>query len=725
MSNQIRGALMTVQMQIFIGKRWLVPSLVFAWLVVCSTHFAMAQGDFPKKLTNPGVEEANESGAPAGWMFAGPSGRTVKTDEENPFAGVSSALIDATQIADGTDNSSFANLMQVLDGNPYRGKRVRFRAAVRTAELERGKAQLWFRVDRQSTNKNGQPEIGAFDNMQNRPIMGDSWQHHEIVLQVDDDAQRIIIGLLLIGKGKAWLDDVSIEIVDDATPTTGANLTAAPNRSAPEAVNPQQALANAFSQAEHAPQQPFFVSWLWLAVVALVLFGMSQYVSPHADGQSIGPTPLGFLPKFGLRFSVAYWLLYSLPAPFVSVLPFIGNQISQLHASWVDQAVRWTALRVLGLEQVLVAPHGSGDTTYSYVNVLLCFVLAIAVAIVWTLIDRRRTDYRVSKDLLRSYLRYVLAFTLLSYGLAKVGSVYNQFPEVGTYQLTKTYGDSSPMNLLWTFMGASRPYTMFAGLGEVVGALLLIWRRTTVLGAMVAFGVMFNVMMMNFCYDVPVKQYSIHLVCMALYLLLPEAGRLSNVLLWNRPTNPANLLPPYAGLRTIWVQRVVKAALILMGICMPVYRTISLEWQHTKKPIDPPGFFGWYEVDEYKCNGEIVPPVITDLSVWRKIALEREPNIMGGGTGTKDTLTINLMGSGVLWADVKISDDQKTLTVNNFGSVVVPSELKVSQPDDQTLLLTGKIARGEIEVKLRRRGQDKYLLTGRGFRWINEVPFNR
>ena len=716
---------MAMQINVFDWFRSWPLWIVFASLVVCVTHNVIAQTDLREKLTNPDLEESNESGAPEGWTFAGPAGRTVKSDGDNPASGERSAMIDTTQIADGAANSSFANLMQVLDGNPYCGKRVRFRAAVRTAELKGGKAQLWFRVDRQSINKNGQPEFGAFDNMQDRPIVGEKWQHHEIVLHVDDDAQRIVVGLLMIGKGKAWLDDTSFEIVDETTPTTGSRSIAAANSDEAGKVNPQQALMNAFREAEHSPQQPFFVSWLWLAVVALVLFGLSQYVPARNDAQSSGPIPLGFVPKFALRFSVAYWLLYSLPAPFVSVLPIFGGTISQLHAGCVDLAVRWTAYRVLGIEQVLVAPNGSGDTTFSYVNLLVCFSLAIAVAIVWTLVDRRKTDCLITKDLLRSYLRYVLAFTLLSYGLAKVGSVYNQFPEVGTYQLTKTYGDSSPMNLLWTFMGASRPYTMFAGLGEVAGALLLIWRRTTVLGAMVAFGVMFNVMMMNFCYDVPVKQYSFHLVCMSLYLLLPDARRLSNVLLWNRPANPASLLPPYTSPRTIWVQRAVKAAMIFMGVCLPIYRTADMEWQLAKKSIDQPKCYGWYEVEEYKCNDEIIPPVLSDAFLWRKVALEREPNIMGGGTGLKDTLKINFMGESVLWADVKISDDQTTLTVNNFGSTVVPSELKVSQPDDQTLLLAGKIARGEIEVKLRRRGKDKYLLTGRGFRWINEVPFNR
>ena len=105
--------------------------------------------------------------------------------------------------------------------------------------------------------------------------------------------------------------------------------------------------------------------------------------------------------------------------------------------------------------------------------------------------------------------------------------------------------------------------------------------------------------------------------------------------------------------------------------------------------------------------------------------MERAPNLSGSGVSYKDTLKFNFMSSGMLWADFKISSDQKTLSIDNFDSTAVPDKLNVLQPDDQTLVLSGNIPRGEIEVKLRRRGKDQYPLTSRGFRWISEVPFNR
>ena len=149
------------------------------------------------------------------------------------------------------------------------------------------------------------------------------------------------------------------------------------------------------------------------------------------------------------------------------------------------------------------------------------------------------------------------------------------------FQMTRTYGESSPMGLLWTFMAASPAYTFFAGLGETVGGLLLVFRRTATVGALIIFGVMVNVMMLNFCYDVPVKQYSFHLVLMALLIALPDFPRLANVLIWNRPTEPGNLMtPPYTNRFTIWILRLIKVVVVLCAFAWPVGDRVLQEVKH-------------------------------------------------------------------------------------------------------------------------------------------------
>lgn len=179
---------------------------------------------------------------------------------------------------------------------------------------------------------------------------------------------------------------------------------------------------------------------------------------------------------------------------------------------------------VLGLEgELFLGPTGSGDTTFDHVKLLMTAVLALAGALVWTLADRRRRRYEVAPRWLETGCRYYLALTLLSYGLFKVVPV--QFPP--------------PSLTLWTFMGASMAYTVFAGLGEVVGAVLLLFRRTRLLGALVSAAVLTNVVVLNFTYDVPVKLFSAHLLAMAVALIALDARRLVAFFVRNAPAPPA------------------------------------------------------------------------------------------------------------------------------------------------------------------------------------------
>ncbi len=649
----------------------------------------------PRELKNGSFEELDEASQPTGWFFPPAlkqAGYQLTIDTSNPLVGLNSTLIDATSAQ--LVGNSFGNLMQTIDAEPYRGKRLRFRAAVRTADLVGdGRAQLWFRVDRVSTG--GASTIGAFDNMDDRPIRDEQWKHYEIVAQIDHDASSIRVGMLLLGSGKAWLDDATLEIVSEATPTTGANVFVR-NRPINEQDKPQ----------------PFFNHWLWLPAIALALFGLSR-------------SNLGLIQRIALRFSVAYWLLYSFPSPIPSLIPKYGFIWSNYYEQLVDKAVRWAAANVLGVQQTLVGRNGSGDTTFDYVRILICFVLACAIAGIWSAADWRRTNHPWVKDLLRSYLRYVLAFTMLGYGLAKVGSVMTQFPEPQIDQLTKTYGESSPMNLVWTFMGSSRAYTVFAGLGEVAGALLLVWRRTTILGAAVSFGVMLNVVMINFCYDVPVKQYSSHLLVMALYILLPDLQRLANLSFWNRPVPKVDLRPPYRGPKTIWVQRAIKAYIIVMGIGLPLYETAKREFWAPQSKLTEPSFYGSYEVDEFLIDGHPVPPLLTDATRWRTLNLRRFPWGPGGSPGQTDYLTIRMMDRSPIGGEISLSADGATLIFQSGGAGTVPGELSIQIVDDRHLAMSGVANGQKIEVKLHKLNREDFLLFNRGYRWINEFPFNR
>ena len=185
-----------------------------------------------------------------------------------------------------------------------------------------------------------------------------------------------------------------------------------------------------------------------------------------------------------------------------AIVPWVGENLLHLHGDMREVA------------------NGSGDQLYDYILLLCFFIVAIIATAIWSWIDRKRTNYDQLYEWLRVFVRMMLAVAMISYGANKLFRM--QFPEPPLYRFVDYYGNSSPMGLLWTFMGMSRAYSLFTGVAEMLGGLLLVVPRFTTLGALVTFAVMSNVWMLNFCYDVPRKIFSTHLVLMSLFLLLPD-----------------------------------------------------------------------------------------------------------------------------------------------------------------------------------------------------------
>jgi C-terminal processing protease CtpA/Prc len=149
--------------------------------------------------------EASEAGAvPPGWTATtAPDGYAATASAEGPLSGKLCAVMRAE-----SPTGQFGVLMQAVDATPFRGHRVRLRGALRATDA---RAMLWLRVDRAGKR------TGFFDNMSNRPVTEPEWKRVEIVGDVDDDAESINFGLLMLGTGATGIDDVAIEDLGKVT----------------------------------------------------------------------------------------------------------------------------------------------------------------------------------------------------------------------------------------------------------------------------------------------------------------------------------------------------------------------------------------------------------------------------------------------------------------------------------------------------------------------------
>jgi hypothetical protein len=116
--------------------------------------------------------------------------------------------------------AGFGLLMQECLPDKYLGKRVRFRAYVKTKDVKQW-AGILFRVDGKNQN-----EMLSFDNLKDgktdRSIKGTTdWKQYEIVLNVPYSATNLAFGALLMGTGQIWFNKITFEVVDNSVHTTG------------------------------------------------------------------------------------------------------------------------------------------------------------------------------------------------------------------------------------------------------------------------------------------------------------------------------------------------------------------------------------------------------------------------------------------------------------------------------------------------------------------------
>jgi C-terminal processing protease CtpA/Prc len=160
------------------------------------------------KLVNPGFEEGELGSVPAGWFLppdVASAGFTAKAVDQTCRAGARCAML--TGVANPPENM-FGNLMQSLPATGYNLRRIRLRAAIRV-EGPNTRAQLWLRLDRTDNS------MAFLENMSGRPVTSPEWKPYDIVATVPEDASRIILGVMLFGPGNAWVDDVTLDILEE------------------------------------------------------------------------------------------------------------------------------------------------------------------------------------------------------------------------------------------------------------------------------------------------------------------------------------------------------------------------------------------------------------------------------------------------------------------------------------------------------------------------------
>ncbi|MEX0287946.1 MAG: hypothetical protein AB3N14_02455 [Flavobacteriaceae bacterium] len=418
---------------------------------------------------------------------------------------------------------------------------------------------------------------------------------------------------------------------------------------------------------------------------------------------------LHYLSFWLLLFLAIYFFIYIFPFP-LDWLPFqIGKGISELISEFWQWLVLFVAEDLIGYsESIATRNNGSGDGTYHFFKVVVQAILAIVLSIIWLLLDKKMVFYNKIRSFITVYVRYYLGFTLLSYGLAKVFP--NQFWEPQLTDLLKPFGDISPMGLLWKFMGYSVSYIIFTGILEVLAGALLFFRNTAKLGALIAFGILLNIFVLNMSYDVPVKLYSFHLLILSILILIPYLRGLVNFFILNRSADSYKSKPYFNKTLHNRFGYFIKGILILFIASTMISNNYENQWKFGRKaPL--PILYGIYEVESFVKNNDTVPPIVSHNTRWKRLVIDRY------------NANVTKMNDEVFYVGKEIDTVNEYIELKSFkdaSNYRFKYHLK-----NQTLVLTGTKDYDSLEITFKVRNKSDFYLMKRGFHWINEFPNNR
>ena len=208
--------------------------------------------------------------------------------------------------------------------------------------------------------------------------------------------------------------------------------------------------------------------------------------------------------------------------------------------------------------------------------------------------------------LFRGILRYWLAISICTYGFAKIYGTQFAYMYSRNDSLV---GDLSGFDLTWNYFGHSYALSVIISFLQIGGAVLLLFRRTTLLGAAILFPVMFNIFLINWFFEISSYAllnsilYSLGLLC-----LLFLRWKVIKEFLFQSAEDLPKISIGF-----------IKYLLRFLAVAYPLG---LIYYETTIK--SPKTLVGKWQVDQMIRNGDTlnVNAWITDSTAWKNIYLE-------------------------------------------------------------------------------------------------------
>ena len=177
---------------------------VIALLLFSCSACAAAPGG--SVLRNFGFEEGTPGVVPTGWSAPSTlvAGFRAVSSRDHPHGGT--ACLEISR--DAVTKVQVCAVYQSIAAASYRGRRVRLSGWLRFEPHDgsdsASSARIWIR-------SGGIP--WSYDDLGDHPVRSAAWTHAQVICEVARDADFISFGGALYLKGKAWVDDLKLDVI--------------------------------------------------------------------------------------------------------------------------------------------------------------------------------------------------------------------------------------------------------------------------------------------------------------------------------------------------------------------------------------------------------------------------------------------------------------------------------------------------------------------------------
>src|ERR1700709_2527876 len=250
-------------------------------------------------------------------------------------------------------------------------------------------------------------------------------------------------------------------------------------------------------------------------------------VEAAKDAISTKSKPWKSYQKIAFRIAFLYFLFLCIPSYPLFYERLFHLQFSKITYNDFQEIVAFWPPQIITIES-----EEGVFGLYNYINLFLVFVGAVVGGGIWTLLDRKSTQYNKLYYWIRVLARYRLAYGMIGWGLKKVFPMQMVFPTIG--MLNTPFVDMAEKKLYWSHVGVSFGYTVFLGFAEIIPGLLLLNRKTSVLGGASAAVVTFNICLANHVYDAGVAVPAAYFALIGTFVAWYELPKIWNLIVNER-----------------------------------------------------------------------------------------------------------------------------------------------------------------------------------------------